>query len=41
MTMAKVKKMAKGGSYRKSADGPVVQRGKTKAKQIKMAKGGK
>lgn len=39
----KVKKMAGGGmssSYRKAADG-VAHKGKTKAKQIKMARGGK
>lgn len=35
-----MKKMAKGGSYRKAADG-VAKKGKTKAKQVKMAKGGK
>lgn len=35
-----MKKMAMGGSFRKSADG-IAMKGKTKAKQIKMAKGGK
>jgi hypothetical protein len=29
-----------GGSYRKAADGPVVKKGKTKGKQVKMAMGG-
>lgn len=41
----KVKGMKKGGksggSYRKAADGPVVKKGKTKGKQVKMAMGGK
>lgn len=32
-------KMAKGGSYRSAADG-IAKKGKTKGKQIKMAKGG-
>lgn len=39
----KVKKMAGGGmpsSYRKAADG-VAHKGKTKAKQVRMARGGK
>ena len=36
-----MKKMNKGGSYRKAADGPVVKKGKTKGTQIKMAAGGK
>ena len=30
-----------GGSYRRVADGPIVKKGKTKAKQVKMAMGGK
>lgn len=34
------KGMAKGGSFRSSADG-VAKKGKTKGKQITMAKGGK
>lgn len=32
--------MAKSGSFRSSADGPIVKKGKTKGKVIKMAKGG-
>jgi hypothetical protein len=32
--------MKKGGSYRKAADGPVVKKGKTKGKEIRMAGGG-
>jgi hypothetical protein len=30
-----------GGSYRKAADGPIVKKGGTKGKQVKMAMGGK
>lgn len=41
----KVKGMKKGGksggSYRKAADGPIVKKGKTKGKQVRMAMGGK
>jgi len=33
------KKMASGGSFRSSADG-IASKGKTKAKQVKMARGG-
>ena len=36
----KVKKMAKGGMFTKAANG-VAQRGKTKATQVKMSRGGK
>lgn len=39
--MKKESKKGKGGSYRKAADGPVVKKGKTKGKQVKMAMGGK
>jgi hypothetical protein len=35
----KVKKMAAGGSFRRAADG-VAKKGKTKGKQVRMAKGG-
>ena len=35
-----MKDKAKGGSYRKAADGPAVKKGRTKGKQIKMAAGG-
>lgn len=38
--MKKEMKKGKGGSYRKAADGPVVKKGKTKGKQVKMAMGG-
>jgi hypothetical protein len=39
--MKGMKKSGKvGGSYRKAADGPVVKKGKTKGKQVKMAMGG-
>lgn len=34
-----MKKMASGGSFRSAADG-VAKKGKTKGKQVKMAKGG-
>ena len=37
---ASVKKMAKGGSFRAAANG-IAKKGKTKAKQVKMACGGK
>ena len=37
---ASMKKMAKGGSFRAAANG-IAKKGKTKAKQVKMACGGK
>jgi hypothetical protein len=39
--MKGTKKMSKGGSYRREADGPVVKKGKTKGKTVRMAEGGK
>ena len=37
---SEMKGMAKGGSFRASANG-IAKKGKTKGKQVKMAKGGK
>jgi hypothetical protein len=37
---SEMKGMAKGGSFRASANG-IAQKGKTKGKQVKMASGGK